>query len=617
MSDDTQRWKDKYLQSLEEQEALERRWQERLDLLRRSLVRSSLAAEGLDRAVDTCMRELREVIRQDDMTPGLQALMPRLEKTLLAAEQRRHDGQTRLTAALEALLRQLLELPLPGELRKPLKRLAKSLSGGLESAELPTLLAELSELQGQALATLELPARPGLLGRLFGGGATQAAEEVPAVADEPDESPAGTAEASPQAPVPIPTPTPSMAVAESRPRPLFTAQPLLDTLPAPAEILPRGEVVNAALDSYELDEPGETGFGSIAGHIETTLLGLLNALKITEQQAAQAEALRERISRGLNLYELVTVLDDLVGLLQACAQRSGHDFEGYLQRLNERLAQFQEGLLSAHEGHAEARDEARRLDQQLRDEVGGLHTDVSQATELGALKQLVEGRIEGLLQSLEQQRNQREQRDREVAERLQALASRVEAMEQEARGFQEHLETERRKAQVDSLTGLPNRAAWNERLELEVARWRRYGGELLLAVLDVDLFKGINDRFGHLAGDKVLRLIAAELARRLRKTDFIARYGGEEFVVLLPSTPLDGGQQVLEALRRAVEACPFHFRGERVTITVSIGLAAFQAEEAPEQVFERADQALYRAKREGRNRLCLAEPAQAAAAPVR
>lgn len=150
-----------------------------------------------------------------------------------------------------------------------------------------------------------------------------------------------------------------------------------------------------------------------------------------------------------------------------------------------------------------------------------------------------------------------------------------------------------------------------------MARWRRYGGELLLAVLDVDLFKGINDRFGHLAGDKVLRLIAAELARRLRKTDFIARYGGEEFVVLLPSTPLDGGQQVLEALRRAVEACPFHFRGERVTITVSIGLAAFQAEEAPEQVFERADQALYRAKREGRNRLCRAEPAQAAAAPVR
>lgn len=391
MSDDTQRRKDKYLQSLEEQEALERRWQERLDLLRRSLVRSSLAAEGLDRGVDACMRELREVIRQDDMTAGLQALMPRLEKTLLAAEQRRQDGQTRLTAALEALLRQLLELPLPGELRKPLKRLAKSLSGGLESAELPTLLAELSELQGQALATLELPARPGLLGRLFGGGATQAAEEVPAVADEPDESPAGTAEASPQAPVPIPTPTPSMAVAESRPRPLFTAQPLLDTLPAPAEILPRGEVVNAALDSYEPDEPGETGFGSIAGHIETTLLGLLNALKITEQQAAQAEALRERISRGLNLYELVTVLDDLVGLLQACAQRSGHDFEGYLQRLNERLAQFQEGLLSAREGRAEARDEPRRLDQQLRDEVGGLHTDVSQATEPGGAQAVGRG----------------------------------------------------------------------------------------------------------------------------------------------------------------------------------------------------------------------------------
>ncbi len=136
-----------------------------------------------------------------------------------------------------------------------------------------------------------------------------------------------------------------------------------------------------------------------------------------------------------------------------------------------------------------------------------------------------------------------------------------------------------------------------------MARWKRYGGELLLAVLDIDHFKRINDGYGHLAGDKVLKIIAGELAKRLRKTDFIARFGGEEFVLLIPSTPLEGGHQLLQTLLDGVEQCPFHFRGERVTITLSAGLTAFAGGEDSDKVFERADQALYRAKSGGRNRV--------------
>ena len=176
-------------------------------------------------------------------------------------------------------------------------------------------------------------------------------------------------------------------------------------------------------------------------------------------------------------------------------------------------------------------------------------------------------------------------------------------MELEAKGFRDHLEEQRQKALIDPLTGLPNRAAWTERLDMELARLQRYGGELLLAVLDIDHFKRINDDYGHLAGDKVLKIIAGELFKRLRKTDFIARFGGEEFVLLIPSTPMEGGLKLLDTLRSAIENCPFHFRGERVTISLSGGISAFGSAESSEQVFERADQALYRAKRGGRNRI--------------
>ena len=110
MSDDAQRWKEKYLKGIEQQEKLERRWDARLDLLRRGLVRSTLAAEGTDRAVDQCMKEMREVVRTDDMDAGLAALIPRLEKAVLDSEQRRETRVNQTSAALTALVTQLQTL---------------------------------------------------------------------------------------------------------------------------------------------------------------------------------------------------------------------------------------------------------------------------------------------------------------------------------------------------------------------------------------------------------------------------------------------------------------------------------------------------------------------------
>ena len=121
------------------------------------------------------------------------------------------------------------------------------------------------------------------------------------------------------------------------------------------------------------------------------------------------------------------------------------------------------------------------------------------------------------------------------------------------------------------------------------------------AMLDLDHFKRINDGYGHLAGDKVLKIIATQLRKRLRPNDFIARFGGEEFVMLMPATSMAVGMQLANTLRAAIEACPFHFKGEPVTVTVSIGLAAFKPGERSDQVLKRADQALYRAKAAGRN----------------
>jgi diguanylate cyclase len=610
MTDEAQRWKAKYLQSLEQQELQEQRWNERLDLLRRGLVRSSLAAEGSDKAVDQCMQELRELIRGEQMDAGLSALIPRLEKAVLDSEQRRQQRVEQNIAGLNGLTQQLLALEPPREVRKALKQFAKRIDErASQPRELPALLAELSSLQEKALAVLgsEQAARPGLLQRLFGSGR----DEAPAAAEQPTLDRAALDvdedESLPPAPVATaePPPRPAAVAAEVAPPAAVTARVApaaapasLDSLPLDARIL-----IGEGNPEFSLPERPEPGYSAVAPHVAESLLGLLDELELPPHHQPQGQALRERVQGGLNWYELVPVLDDLAVLVLAVTDSGQREFAGYLKQLNERLAAFLDTLGQAHEGYSESVESARSFNRELREQVSGLQASVLEAVDLASLKQALEQRLDGLLGTVVEHQRQREGREEEVARRLQALAQKVSEMEQEAQGFREHIEEQRQKALTDPLTGLANRAGWSERLELEVARWKRYGGDLLLAVLDIDHFKRINDGYGHLAGDKVLKIIAGELARRLRKTDFLARFGGEEFVLLIPSTPPEGGLQLLETLRDAIEACPFHFRGEPVTITLSAGLTAFATGENADSVFERADQALYRAKREGRNRI--------------
>ncbi|MGZ9665625.1 diguanylate cyclase [Pseudomonas sp. GNP014] len=688
MSDEAQRWKEKYLKSIEQQDKLERRWAARLDLLRRGLVRSTLAAEGTDKVVDQCMKEMREVVRTDDMDAGLAALLPRLEKAVLDSEQRRETRIDQVSTALTALVTQLQSLPLPREVAQPLKKFAKQLDSRVGQArEMPLLLSELSGLQGKALSQLENPAepgRPGLFQRLFG---SRDSEEAPAPSAEAT-APVQTAPAvqvpiTPELP-PEPVQAESVAVSEpatsaptlaapmsaseadtpapqTRPEPEVVAfvpptvaveetpvavkvepvasgpEVLVAPVPAatsitpitcnPDELIHPGDPAPLSLDSLPLPEPiaqalaaidpeqsehdilfalpdsPEPSYSSVARHIEETLIGLLDDLTLPERHRPQAEAMRERLKHGLNWYELIPILDDLATLMLAITDSGQHEFEAYLQQLNERLEAFQSNLQAASAGHADNSSAARAMDTQIREQVDGLQTSVQEAADLDDLKQVLENHLEGLLGTMDQHQKQRDAREQEVAARLKGLSERVAHMEQEAQGFREHLEEQRQKALIDPLTGLPNRAAWSERLEHEIKQWQQHGNTLSLAMLDLDHFKRINDNYGHLAGDKVLKIIATVLRKRLRGPDFIARFGGEEFVLLLPATPPAVGAKLLENLRAAIEACPFHFKGERVTITISMGMTTFRSGEHSDLVLKRADQALYRAKNAGRNRV--------------
>lgn len=158
----------------------------------------------------------------------------------------------------------------------------------------------------------------------------------------------------------------------------------------------------------------------------------------------------------------------------------------------------------------------------------------------------------------------------------------------------------------DSLTQLFNRGYTCEMLEQEIHRVHRCPSPLSVVVVDVDWFKSVNDRWGHLAGDAVLRGVAAALAAGVRQTDLAGRYGGEEFVMVLPDTAADGALILAERLRRDIEAMEIDWKGQDIRVTASFGIAQLAPGQSMEALLNSADVALYKAKAEGRNRVVVA-----------
>jgi two-component system, cell cycle response regulator len=189
----------------------------------------------------------------------------------------------------------------------------------------------------------------------------------------------------------------------------------------------------------------------------------------------------------------------------------------------------------------------------------------------------------------------------ELAARARTLIKRRRYVEALRQSLDHSLEL----AVTDQLTGLFNRRYLTGQLDPMVARAARGGEPVSLLVADIDFFKRINDGYGHDVGDEVLKEFAARLATNFRPVDIACRYGGEEFVVVMPGTRGDYACLVAERLRRHVAGSPFPIRAgaERIDVTVSIGVSASAAGDTAERLLKRADEALYRAKQAGRNRV--------------
>jgi diguanylate cyclase (GGDEF)-like protein len=225
--------------------------------------------------------------------------------------------------------------------------------------------------------------------------------------------------------------------------------------------------------------------------------------------------------------------------------------------------------------------------------------------EVEQLRQILVGGLEELIQG-----------QNSLEAKLHKTGGYLRLIKADSERLHEELNKVRLLSLTDEFTGLPNRRAFMRRLQDEISRSQRYGASLALAIIDLDEFKAINDIHGHATGDAILRCYATDVLTVLRHHDLVARYGGEEFAILMPNTTREGAVAAIEKARsRALQVvCEFQGRDFKLP-TFSTGIALYVVGESHTDLIDRADRALYRAKRLGRNRIELEQGLPAATPP--
>ena len=513
----------------------------RVDLLKKCVVRLSLAADGIDSTLDSQLEDIRDQIRKDKGNANIEACLAKISDTLIKLEDNGAEGlETKATNPLlenfNHLVAPLTKAGLSNELQKKIQKLTSEIrkhTGRVDTNDIVQSYASiLSEAIGLAKEELDEgdfqlePNKPSFLKRLF---------------TKTDEN-------------------------------------------QPEEHISGDELVSTS--------------------VKNTLLNLLEHLILPDSYKARAKEIKKELLGNLSLYVLPDLLDKIVALVVDSSSEETHEFEDFLQHITEQLIDIKQYLASVGITGSQAQDETISLGESVKAQVEDISQTISNCSSLEDLKKIAQEHVNSIVDEVDSFCSNQAEKQAEANAKIETLKTRLEETQEESALLRERLVIQRAHAQLDPLTKLPNRQAYDHQLNSEYSRWQRYDKPLTMIIADIDFFKKINDTFGHAAGDKVLKTVARVLQTNLRDTDFIARFGGEEFVILMPETHIDAAEKVAEKLRTTIMDCPFHSSSRKVPVTMSFGVCEFKKGDSIDSVFDKADKALYKAKESGRNKVC-------------
>ncbi len=551
----TNDWKSKYQAALDELDARQREWAEIEGLLRKAIGRLSIAGRGLDARLDEQLELIRELSREkrnDKLAQALEALsqiVATLDDPQYASKQRRADPVMFLLELLHGIH---FDKSQRRNLREICSELLKSVAQGHERDVVTGYIHQLAALINENFDNLEVTSNSAkivfqLLDLLDLDAERRA--EIHGLLQEADEF-------------------------------------------REAELHRLAAMINAQL--------GGGGDSSI-DEVMSTLLERLAIVQGANDEITQIQA---KISDGVSGEAWVDTLNDIVGTVSDSLQKLDHEkreLEAFIVSVTEQLGEITELIVEGHKDHQSDHDDTQSLHSFVREGMSLIQKNFQTSTDLKQLKDAIGQNIDQIRGGVDDFVDRINQRHAATEERNQRLTEQLTQMEMETQTLQYQLKENRVKLLHDALTGVYSRVAYDERIEQELARWNRYRSPFSYVIVDLDHFKRINDTWGHSAGDKALKIIAQLMQDYVRKSDAVFRIGGEEFVLLLTDTAAERADQAIAKMREAIAESSFHFKGEPVQITLSAGITETRPGDDAESIYERADQALYKAKRSGRN----------------
>lgn len=336
---------------------------------------------------------------------------------------------------------------------------------------------------------------------------------------------------------------------------------------------------------------------------------LVNSLKSTleKKYAKRLETINSRILRAKDTTDINDIRENIFDLIFLYISETSKDREKvntFIREIVGKILEIETKLASSFEHTRSLVSSNQGFESVLSLEMAGIKQSSDMAASLDDLKMKITQGLTSIEKALKKKQHV-DQAINKLAEKNRSSFKsgfvKLKSQLAEATRYSEELE---KKLNQDQLTGAFNRRAYDKKIDDEMARYLRYGSLFSLLLIDADKFKNINDRYGHAIGDRCLQEIIKRTHPLLRKNDMLARYGGEEFVIVMPETNAQGAQVVAEKVRQTIEKIEFLYKNEKVRVTVSIGVSCTtEGDTKHEQVFERADMAVYKAKENGRNQV--------------
>ncbi len=331
----------------------------------------------------------------------------------------------------------------------------------------------------------------------------------------------------------------------------------------------------------------------------------LSKLQLSTQHTKELLAINRRLvcetsnSNDDVLEHFIKIFDVIVADLQ----NERDSAKNFLATLSNTLTTVQSAVKKTLSTSQKSQDNNEKINLKLQEQLLDMTSTVKKNMPLEQMRVDINSKLQTIASTLKQKSTFEQKSQAVLTSQLDEMAKKVEKLEVQSQKFEKKLIEQQRKSMQDALTKLSNRAAFDDYFTKAMVRFYHQPYKLSLAVMDIDNFKNINDTYGHTAGDKTLQVIANTIQKKVSDGTFVARYGGEEFVLIYANIKEAALVKELNALNKSIARLPFKFKNNKVSITLSIGVTHIKPDDNIHIAFERADEAMYKAKAEGKNQV--------------